>query len=308
MTTISFLFSIYLTARFVEVVNRVVVMTEEMNKRAYTFLEYRLQTGIPRALSARVQHYLQSRFHDILEVRKEPEKAGLISELPLVLRKEVLRRAYTNILCLNRFFAQLNRYCLAELCVVANKNVYVRGEAVRTPRECDVDARVWYPPKEGIRFLYRGGLHSERIYQVYHKAPYTFDEDALFTLPENFCAQVLSLYAVEYTEVVALSRESVTMVLCRYPKILNRFVKIYLQKRWQTMSKLIIGCNYKSLVVQDWADHSGVESTAARFNMQLNRQTSLSAKASANAARRTLVDPGALVRNGTRPVSGIFGR
>ena len=117
MTLFGFLFTTYATARFIELCNRSVAMSAEMTSRTSTIDDVTSAFGLPASVAAQVQYYLNTRFSDVLEQRKFPERTRLLEELPPLLREQVFSLGYASRLRRHRFFGSLIDTAVSQLCV-----------------------------------------------------------------------------------------------------------------------------------------------------------------------------------------------
>jgi hypothetical protein len=94
---------------------------------------------------------LRTRFSDVLEQRKAPERARLLEELPPLLREQVFSIGYAATVKRHRFFGLLMDQAVGQMCVQAHTVVYVRGEVVQQYRMnyVDMDSET-----KAIRFLF----------------------------------------------------------------------------------------------------------------------------------------------------------
>ena len=190
--------NVYLTARFVEAINKVMEGAKETTMRLSAIADFEKQCRLPSALTARVRFCLRSRFKDMLEVRKEPLRAELIEELPQHLRQEVLYTAYADLLRRFPFFGRMTDLCIAQLASLVTKRVYVRGQLVRRMRkkwafEALPNIPVFMSTgSRGIRYILRGALHSVAEYELHYCGSAYFDADCLFADEESVVPQVIS--------------------------------------------------------------------------------------------------------------------
>lgn len=273
LSVLATLFSAYVVARFTEVCARLVAQNSEMVLRQNAVDQYTHLYGISKQLAARVKFYLASRFGDMLEMRKDPQRETMILELPEVLRQEVLANAYGGLLRFHPFFAALSGTCMTQIFLTTQKLVFVRGDVVRKSRAYAIPTTDHIVTEtEGIQFLLRGTVVQWDI-SSFLRSPAWFDAEVFFALHGSCRVAAPELYATEYTEVVKVAREPALRVLQRFPADCDEYVRRLITIRWRSLSR---NCLRAILVA------SNAEATSEA------RRTSANARRASRAARRTL--------------------
>ena len=157
----------YITARYIEVCSTVVQRQAEVRKRTRVIEDVSAVYKLPSGLASKVSFFLDARFNDRLETRREAERSMLVHELSKELRLEVLREKYESTLKLHHFFAAFTPVRIARVCLQAELTSYTRGEKVQ-----EYEKFVFRTKESVMKFVQKGAAGGEPELGVQYRAPH----------------------------------------------------------------------------------------------------------------------------------------